>query len=528
MYSETEGSRKAIGDVDVLYHDGLYHLFHLVLPNHDFIAHAVSTNGINWRRVSNALFIGDPGSWDDLMLWTMHVSPDPHRDGRWRMFYTGLSRRERGRIQRVGMAFSDDLYDWRKAPVNWKDARGPSDPDAIKLARQRSRHATPDSRNAALDESSCFPLEPDPRHYESSLEEGRHWVSFRDPFYCRENGHGWLIATGRVKEGPVIRRGCVTVHQETRPNHFEPMPPLHAPGLYDDVEVPNLIRIDGEFYLIGSIREDAKIRYWHTDRIENPWRSYHDNVLMATGNYAGRVCRDDRGWLLWNFFTADVSDRTSHNLLPPPKRLTRTDEGLLRVSTFEGFEDWLDRSVDTRCIHPLKQGLGQELCSVDGNRLDLQSEAGFQAFVFDEVLSCFRFEASLDLQGKGKCGLVFRVCPESHDGYYLSLDLLKGIAQLRCWETGEAGSGEHMMQFKALQTANWYSQTPGKARVRLIVFGSYCELSIDDRIVLSLADQTFQQGLLGVYLESAHLQLADVRLNRMRSPYQSDEHLVEG
>ena len=63
MFSETDGSRKAIGDVDVVWHDGLYHLFHLVLPNHDFIAHAVSTDGINWRRVRNALFIGDPGSW---------------------------------------------------------------------------------------------------------------------------------------------------------------------------------------------------------------------------------------------------------------------------------------------------------------------------------------------------------------------------------------------------------------------------------------------------------------------------------
>ena len=136
MFVETEGSRKAIGDVDVLYHDGLYHLFHLVLPNHDFIAHAVSTNGINWRRVNNALFLGDPGSWDDLMLWTMHVTPDPHHAGRWRMFYTGLSRREQGRVQRIGLAVSDDLFRWRKAPVNWRDRSGPHDPEPVKRARR--------------------------------------------------------------------------------------------------------------------------------------------------------------------------------------------------------------------------------------------------------------------------------------------------------------------------------------------------------------------------------------------------------
>ena len=71
VFTETEGSRKSIGDVDVLYHEGLYHLFHLVLPNHDFIAHAVSTDAINWRRVNNALvyrrpgFVGRPDAVDD-------------------------------------------------------------------------------------------------------------------------------------------------------------------------------------------------------------------------------------------------------------------------------------------------------------------------------------------------------------------------------------------------------------------------------------------------------------------------------
>jgi beta-fructofuranosidase len=285
MFSEVDESRKTIGDVDVVYHDGLYHLFHLVLPNHDFIAHAVSTNGINWRRVNNAIFIADPGSWDDLMLWTMHVSADPQQPGRWRMFYTGLSRKDQGRIQRVGLAVSDDLYHWRKEPVNWRDMRGPNDPELVKQARRLCAHHGASRHDAPFDETSCFPLSPDGRYYEATLDEGRSWVSFRDPFYYRDDGEGWLIATARVRQGPIVRRGCVGVMRETAPNHFEALPPLHHPGLYDDIEVPNLIRLEGEYYLIGSIREDAKIRYWHTDHIENPWRSYHDNVLSSRPLY---------------------------------------------------------------------------------------------------------------------------------------------------------------------------------------------------------------------------------------------------
>lgn len=528
MFTETAESRKSIGDVDVLWHDGLYHLFHLVLPNHDFIAHAVSTNGMNWRRVNNAIFIGDPGSWDDLMLWTMHVTPDPWRPGCWRMFYTGLSRRDQGRVQRLGLAVSDDLYLWTKSPVNWHDLRGHDDPELVRQARQQNAHHQATRLHAMFDAASHFPLEPNPEHYEASTNVGRHWVSFRDPFYYRDNGSGWLLAAGRIKTGPVVRRGCVSVMEETAENVFESRPALHHPGLYDDIEVPNVIRIDGEYYLIGSIREDAKIRYWHSHEIGRPWRSFHDNVLMATGNYAGRVCYDDQGWLIWNFFSADVTERTSNNLMPPPKRLSRGADGLLQVSTFEGFDQWIEDRVDTRCVHYLKDAVCEPQCSVDGNRLELQSEAGFQAFVFEPTLNCFRFRASIALRGLGKCGIVFRIDPQTHDGYYLSLDLLKGVAQMRAWKTGPEASGEHMMQFRSLQTGFWYSTTPGEARVQLLAFGSYLELSINDRVILSLADQTFSEGLVGVYLESAHLDLTDIHLHRMASPFQSDEHLVSG
>lgn len=528
MFTETEGSRKAIGDVDIVYHEGLYHLFHLVLPNHDFIAHAVSTDAINWRRVNNALFIGDPGSWDDLMLWTMAVSPDPHRPGHWRMFYTGLSRREQGNVQRIGLAISDDLFHWRKTPVNWSDHRGRNDPPEVLHAREVSRRQPERSRHSTIDEESHFPLEAPPEFYESSVNEGRHWVSFRDPYFYREGDRGWVIMAARTKEGPVVRRGCVGVMEETAPGKFSARPPLHHPGLYDDIEVPNLLKIEEEYYLIGSLREDAKVRYWHTNRIGAPWRSYYDNVLLAQGNYAARVCRDDRGWLLWNFFSLGGPDRTSHNLMPPPKRLYRSKDGLLRATTFEGLDQWLGERIDTSRVWPLRSGLGDQRCSVDGNTLDLACEAGFQAFVFDGSIASAKLSAKIDLCGLGKCGIVFRVDADTQDGYYLSLDLLKGIAQLRAWHTGQPGSGEKMMQFRTLQGGNWHSDTPGKAALSLIAFGHYLELAVDGRVVLTLADPTFTEGLFGVYLESARMRMYDVDLREMRGPEQSPHHLVTG
>ena len=66
MYAGFGFRRFEIGDVDVVFHDRTFHLFHLVLPNHDYIAHAVSEDGLTWRRVDNALFISNPGNWDVL------------------------------------------------------------------------------------------------------------------------------------------------------------------------------------------------------------------------------------------------------------------------------------------------------------------------------------------------------------------------------------------------------------------------------------------------------------------------------
>ena len=46
MYTGHGFSDWGIGDVDVIKVGGTYHLFHLVLPHHAYIAHAVSDDGL--------------------------------------------------------------------------------------------------------------------------------------------------------------------------------------------------------------------------------------------------------------------------------------------------------------------------------------------------------------------------------------------------------------------------------------------------------------------------------------------------
>lgn len=494
MYASHGFLQSDIGDVDVVFADGLFHLFHLVLPNHDFIAHAVSRDGMTWRRVRNALFVGDPGAWDDDMLWTMHVTPDPERPESWRMFYTGLARSEFGRVQRVGLARSDDLYTWTRC------------------------------------EDDAYPLEISGEWYESNINEGRNWVSFRDPFFYHDPGTGerLLLAAGRVKTGPVIRRGCVAVARETAKDRFEFGPPLYFPGIYDDVEVPNLVYIDEGYYLIGSIREDTKIRYWHADAIEGPYRNFADNVVLPEGNYAARICRVGDRHLLFNFFQRPV---TAHGkeliarLLPPPKELTVDDEGHLVLRSFSGFDDNVHSPFAVTNPAEFSALFGNPHATISGedDTVHISCPSAFEAFLLPGEHEDFRLRARIQLEGLGKCGMVLR-CSEEGDGYYLSLDLVKGYAQIRRWGTNPRPEFEHAFNYLTLQSGNFLSKNAKQEwDIEVVAHGTYLEFSIDGQVTLSVVDDAYASGRMGFYAESAQLKLEAIKIERLHRSVSEEE-----
>ncbi len=567
MYSDVGFEPRNIGDVDVVYHDGVFHLFHLVLPNHDYIAHATSRDGLNWRRVKNALFIGDPGAWDDDALWTMNVSADPDKPGSWRMFYTGLSRREGGRIQRVGLAVSDDLIHWEK--VN-------------------DGHYPIDVANGGE------------QFYESSLNEGRKWVSFRDPLFFSDGEKRYLLVSGRVKYGPIIRRGCVAVVEETERDQWEFRPPLYHPRRYDDVEVPGLFKLSGHYFLLGSIREDVKVRYWYSDSLKGPWRNYFDNVLLPQGNYAARTCvypveaqeldeegntlgsgvdagevsdTDYCGRLVFNFYFTGSSPAASkygqaRNLMPPPKRLAVHPDGRLMLKSFDGFDKVVKKELHAVDLAPLRPIAGNPDSTVGSNDLDcwFGSDAGFETFLLQGNYRDFRLRGKLALEGRGKCGLVFRLDEPTTGGYYLSLDLQKGLAQLRSWKSfasateeeehgvgvantpnqalpaagpamggpiggpaggTEGGLGENAFKFAAIQNANFLSRREGPWEIELVTYGRYIEFSVDGYVRLTLVDDTFRDGKLGFYAETAHIRVDDLTVEHLHAPADEAAGLVE-
>jgi beta-fructofuranosidase len=475
MYSGYGFRESEIGDVDVVKHNGIFHLFHLTLPNHDYIAHAISEDGLTWRRVKNALFIGEPQEWDDDMLWTMHISKDPYREGCWRMFYTGLCIQERGRIQRVGLARSSDLYTWEK------------------------------------DDSGSYPLQVPSTYYESNVDEGRHWVSFRDPFCFQDDGKVYLLAAARVKKGPVIRRGCVSLAEEVEENNFEFKKPIYYPGRYDDIEVPNILNIRGKYYLIGSIREDVKVHYWYAEEFGGPYKSFFDNVLMPQGNYAARICWAGDRYLVWNFFYKGLTTDGDH-LMAPPKELSVDKDGELRLKTYTGFKDIISNTLTTESLTPFDTLLDNPygFQRSIGPSATIGCDSGFEAFLLKGEYSDFILSGELNLLGHGKCGLLFRT-NDVGDGYFLSLDFFKGVAQIRSWRHNPDGAIEEAFHYKQLQQA-FFVPEEEPHHFALIAYEQYIELSLHGYVLLTLADPEFQAGRIGFYVESGHLMIVNIQL----------------
>jgi beta-fructofuranosidase len=99
-----------VGDPDLRHH-------------HARIGHAVSRDLRTWEVLPTALSPGRAGSFDDQATWTGSVI---RVDGRWHMFYTGVSSREGGAVQRIGLATSAT------------GARGGSSPGTTSTARDAS------------------------------------------------------------------------------------------------------------------------------------------------------------------------------------------------------------------------------------------------------------------------------------------------------------------------------------------------------------------------------------------------------
>jgi beta-fructofuranosidase len=269
-----------------------HHIFYLQAPRslgepvlrhkNASIGHAVSSDLSSWTVLPDALHPGPDGSWDDLATWTGSAI---EHDGRWYMLYTGINRAEQGLIQRIGLAASHDLVHWEKHPANPV-------------------------------------LEADPRWYD--LLDPTRWrdQSWRDPWLFRDPADGRLhvLITARARGGTPDGAGVVAHARSHNLVEWEVLPPLTRGGDFAQVEVPQLVRLDGRFQiLVSCLAEDHSQE--RLQRLGGPGRTGTfafsakellgpytdpDGPLVASNGplgtlYAGKLVEATDGWRFMAF-----------------------------------------------------------------------------------------------------------------------------------------------------------------------------------------------------------------------------------
>lgn len=278
-----------------------YHLFFLKAPRvgdpgkrhwNTSVGHAISTDLEHWQVVGDALTPSTEPAFDDYATWTGSVVEGD--DGLWHMFYTGLSHADSGKVQRIGVATSPDLYDWTK--------RG-----------------------------TQSVITSDARWYEQFAVTGES-EAWRDPWVIRDpDGDGWhMLITASAHHGPDGDRGVLGHARSPDLISWQVQPPLSEPGSgFSQLEVPQLVLIAGDPVLLfnclgpelSAPRRDADARggVWvlRPDSPLGPYPVTRATRLTDETLYVGKLVeRRDGQWVLLAFvnrgadgaFVGSISD----------------------------------------------------------------------------------------------------------------------------------------------------------------------------------------------------------------------------
>lgn len=491
MYTPRGFGSSELGDIEVVADGDTVHLFHLTLPNHDLVQHAVSTDGLRWDPLPTALRTGDPGACDDDQIWTMSVTRDADR---WRMLYTALATSDEGAIQRTGSATSDDLVTWEKSRAN-------------PVAEADSRW-----------------YETDPAIWGS--------VSWRDPKPVRVDDCWYALVAAREKTGPLLRRGCVGLMVSADLTRWEVRQPLFAPRRFWDLECPQAFQIDNSWFLTAAIMEDRRQHYWTAPRFGEAWTEPSGGGLLApAGHYAGRVCRWQGADLLWCWHQPGLVEgwmttpRTIDWTLPrnpfgkwlaPPLELIRQVNGSLGRRSFAGWDAYRDRQAAS--IAPAAATLFGHVAVAADEGWRLPGSGAMDVLTAIESAGDLIIEGHLALAGRG--GLAFRL-DDIGGGYFVELCPGSATVSLQKWLPTDDVAGRRGYEWRVLQSGDLGAAFPNQQRVpfRLLVCGPYIEVSLDREVVLATFSGQRLVGRWGLWTAGSPARGFDIRASTLRQPW---------
>jgi len=276
------------------------------------IGHAVSNDLSNWRILAPILRPNpDPAAPDSYTTWTGSIV---RHNGRWEMFYTGTSKAENGRVQRICRATSTNLENWQRRPV----------------------------AASALH---------DPKHYEVLDLAAWHDQSWRDPWIVRDpaSGRFHMFITSRAASGPADGRAAIAHAISDDLEQWQTHPPVFAPGWFGEMEVPQVEQIGDYWYLFCAVsaRYHSAIGrtlfggpprtgtiYFIAKSATGPFCVPGDPFLHGDTHgslYAGRILRNPDGNLVFIAFRNRDQDGRFIGEISDPMPLLQHSDGTLSI-----------------------------------------------------------------------------------------------------------------------------------------------------------------------------------------------------
>lgn len=280
------------------------HAFYLTAPrslgNPDLrhvnarVGHSVSSDGINWTHLEDALAPQITHTFDNQAIWTGSIV---RAYDKWHLFFTGINTTTLTTLQAIGHAISDDLTNWKRV-----------------------------SEEPILNAVAPYGLLGNPH------DGAQH---FRDPWVFSHDNTWNMFVTASDEDG----WGTIALATSDDLNSWKLHEPMVTNSLFKQLEVTETAEIDGEWFLFFCAGPNDV----HRPGIQKGFGTYcvpaegpvgpfdfDRTTLVAEGIYAARAVQFKGKWVLLGFedtgmpgdFTGRICD---------PKELTKSADGHIRI-----------------------------------------------------------------------------------------------------------------------------------------------------------------------------------------------------
>ncbi|MHC4874378.1 MAG: glycoside hydrolase family protein [Planctomycetota bacterium] len=480
MYISKGGNICEIGDMDVIVHDNQIHMFYLNVAGHDVVSHIVSSDGMHWERLPNALYTGNPGECDDDQIWTMHTFK---HNNKFYMLYTALAQADNGRLQKTALAMSEDLIKWEKVENN---------PVAA----------------------------PDPKWYEADLK-GCGRADWRDPFIWKEDDTFYALVTAHVKKGSLNRRGCIALLESSDGEKWEVKEPFYSPNISSDWETPAVMKIDEKYYLMGHVCAPPEDYYRIADSFKGPWKRPANDILLPAPNHILFPYKWDDKTLITNWINMtddyDAVGARVRFIAPPKEVVVRQDKDkTIHLAPYE--KAWDSASESDWEYFDLAEGKAD---NSEWNKKDDiltgTTGSGLGSLLSKKVYTDFEVEAVVSSTDTAKFGIIWRA--DKGADHYTRASLSLGRKQITLEKCAPRSISGIIGRGQAVLQTNYCPCEFGKDLVlRVAAYGPYIEVSVNNEILLANGTMSRRDGFTGFFAEDGNISIRSAKIRKLQEP----------